>query len=129
MKKLGYTLLALVIIFIFMLVYGSLADPTPRDAISFVERAVSKQMKDPDSAQFNNVNFYPDSSEKAGSISGTVCGYVNGKNSFGAYAGNVRFVSHVTVTDNGRQANMSQPFVENSDTSTLMDSLWEQQCK
>lgn len=46
-----------------------------------IERVVSFQLKDPDSAKFGPV--------RVGSVAGSpaVCGWVNAKNSFGAYAG------------------------------------------
>ncbi|WNJ77742.1 hypothetical protein RJE46_13980 [Cedecea neteri] len=44
---------------------------------------VEKIMKDPDSAKFSGEYV---------SGKGSVCGYVNGKNSFGAYTGNKKYV-------------------------------------
>lgn len=47
------------------------------------KRAVAEKLKDPSSAQFQNVR-------ESGEY---VCGEVNGKNSFGAYSGFRRFVA------------------------------------
>jgi hypothetical protein len=46
------------------------------------KRAVAARMKDPDSAKFRNVR----------SVGDAICGDVNGRNGFGAYAGFVPFV-------------------------------------
>jgi hypothetical protein len=47
------------------------------------QKAVADLMKDPSSAQFRNVRVTP---------TGNVCGEVNAKNGYGAYAGFSRFV-------------------------------------
>ena len=49
--------------------------------------AVKSRLKDPDSAQFQNVRFY------SGSGQPVTCGEVNGKNGFGGYNGFVQFVA------------------------------------
>lgn len=52
--------------------------------------AVTKNLRDPNSAQFRNQDFY----RKAG----RVCGEINSKNAYGAYVGFKRFIS----TSSGR---------------------------
>lgn len=50
-----------------------------------VEKTIREEMKDPDAAKFHHQDFpYPEETY-------TYCGYVNGKNSYGAYAGKQLF--------------------------------------
>lgn len=64
--------------------------PTPQQveakkaavAIAVAQSAIQGALKDPDSAKFSGA-FYKE---------GTVCGYVNAKNSFGGYSGDKGFV-------------------------------------
>ncbi|WP_312183113.1 hypothetical protein [Massilia timonae] len=51
--------------------------------IARAKQSVIKDYKDPDSAKFRNIKV----------VSGSVCGEVNAKNSFGGYVGYKRFVS------------------------------------
>lgn len=114
------------------MVFSSLRNPSSSDAIGFVEKSVREMMRDPDSATFDNVDFYPDSSEQGKEISGSVCGYVNGKNSFNTYTGRVRFFSRVNVTNNGRTANYSPPTIEDKSNPIVvsaMDQVWKESCK
>ena len=59
----------------------------------FAESAVKNRLKDPDSANFNDVHIYPGASAD----DRWVCGAVNAKNGFGGYAGFMPFVAHITV--------------------------------
>jgi hypothetical protein len=59
--------------------YGS-----PEYLIADAQESVAAKLKDPGSAQFTDVQV---------SETGAVCGKVNGKNAFGAYAGESRFVN------------------------------------
>ncbi|WP_164881673.1 hypothetical protein [Paenirhodobacter populi] len=52
-----------------------------------VQRDVTRSMKDPDSARFGNI-----AAAKSGQGAVIVCGFVNGKNSFGGYTGEVPFM-------------------------------------
>lgn len=66
------------------------ADQRARES-SWVERgkeAVLSKLKDPDSAQFNDVYFY-----RAKGQVPVACGQVNSKNSFGGYGGFLGFIS------------------------------------
>ncbi|MDH2322894.1 hypothetical protein QDQ80_11420 [Providencia rettgeri] len=61
-----------------------------------VEKKVSSKMKDPSSAIFRDLESY--SAESNGkSKNTTVCGYVNSKNTYGAYVGSRMFISTVTI--------------------------------
>ncbi|MDR5857932.1 hypothetical protein FZZ93_02515 [Halomonas eurihalina] len=51
------------------------------------KEAVSERLRDPDSAKFRNLEVVGPSGSAA------VCGEVNGKNGFGAYAGYEHFIS------------------------------------
>ncbi|MFV8984053.1 hypothetical protein [Serratia fonticola] len=132
MKVIGYVIVALFVIVVLLLVIANVSDPSPSDATSFVEKGVRNAMKDPDSATFDSVRFYPDESPQGEVISGVVCGYVNGKNSFNAYTGRVRFFSRITVSNNGRTANYSSPAIEEPSNSVSvggMDNIWRESCK
>lgn len=61
-----------------------------------VEKKVSSKMKDPSSAIFRDLESHPaESNDKLTNT--TVCGYVNSKNTYGAYAGSRMFISTVTI--------------------------------
>lgn len=63
------------------------------EKVSMAEYSVKQMLKDPSSAKF--------SGSRLGS-NGAVCGYVNSKNSFGAYAGKQRYVYNgLSMIDNG----------------------------
>lgn len=65
------------------------ADRGPSDAayIQVAKDEVAKRLKDPASAQYEEVRV----SRKSGVVA--ICGYVNSKNSFGGYTGRQRFIS------------------------------------
>ncbi|MFV1944152.1 hypothetical protein VPH49_25520 [Pseudomonas luteola] len=67
--------------------------------ISEAQAAASRLLKDPSSARFGEA-YYVQDKDLNGFKTGHVCGYVNGKNSFGAYTGEVRFVASVVMGDN-----------------------------
>ncbi|HGE5934434.1 TPA: hypothetical protein ACGGR5_000534 [Vibrio cholerae] len=132
MKALKYTALGIVAVLAIIMVASNTANPTSWDATGFVEREVRKMMKDPDSVKFERVKFHPDEKPQGKEISGTVCGYVNAKNSFGAYTGFVRFISNITVKNNGRNAQFSQPSIEIPDNPISVggiDESWSKLCK
>lgn len=53
--------------------------------IEHVKTLVKSSLKDPDSAKFDDIKYFPET--KAG------CGYVNAKNSMGGYVGLTRFIA------------------------------------
>lgn len=71
------------------------------EAISQAQKAVANMLKDPDSAKFSNVHFRRVETSVDSQGDGYVCGYVNGKNAFGAYAGAVRFVAKAEISKSG----------------------------
>lgn len=132
MKTLGYLIAAFFVIALLVIVVANVSKPSSSDATSFVEKGVRNMMKDPDSASFDGVRFYPDESLQGDEISGAVCGYVNGKNSFNAYTGRVRFFSRITVSNNGRTADYSRPTIEDPSNPISvggMDNAWSESCK
>lgn len=60
-------------------------------AINGAKIAASREMKDPASAIFRDVRAYPMGNQAVQAPLIFVCGHVNGKNGFGAYAGESRF--------------------------------------
>ncbi|TDB44104.1 MULTISPECIES: hypothetical protein [Photorhabdus] len=71
--------------------------PTEGDAISKAKQSVQDNLKDPNSAEFSDVIFYPDAIHADDVIQGYVCGLVNAKNSLGGYSGNKRFAVRVSL--------------------------------
>lgn len=132
MKTVGYVVIAIIVLAVIVLVVTNNSDPSAGDAKSYVEKEVRNSLKDPRSATFENVKFYPDESPQGEEISGAVCGYVNGKNSFNAYTGMARFFSKITVSNNGRFAEYSRPTIEdpsNTISVSSMDNAWRESCK
>jgi hypothetical protein len=79
------------------------------DPIAIARERVKNILKDPDSARFRSEFVARD---------GTVCGFVNAKNSYGGYDGFRRYIAEaerVMVDDN-------------SDESWKMDSHWTDVC-
>lgn len=60
-------------------------------AVHKAKQAAAQELLDPSSAQFRNVRVVSDVGSK------TVCGEVNGKNRYGAYAGYRRFVASGSI--------------------------------
>ncbi|WP_272516915.1 hypothetical protein [Providencia sp. PROV209] len=132
MRILGYIISAAVIIILIIIVISNSTNPTKADAISFAKKQVSQSMKDPSSTEFKFVEFYPSSKNQKEEIYGFVCGSVNAKNSFGAYTGFTRFTMNISVTNNGRSANMSPPLFEDLNNPVLNDGfevLWKENCR
>ena len=73
------------------------------------EDAVKSLLKNPDSSEFTMESVYP---------SGYLCGFVNSKNSFGAYSGHQKFIS------NGIP---SSTFIEESTDGFA--SIWNERCR
>lgn len=68
-----------------MVSQNSLARPLTTEEIIAVETLIREDMKDPDAAKFYHEDYpFPDETN-------IYCGYVNGKNSYGAYVGKMLF--------------------------------------
>lgn len=61
--------------------------PGEEKAISLAKSEVAANLKDPASAQFRNVKVSKMTDAGDGRVFAIVCGEINGKNGFGAYAG------------------------------------------
>lgn len=75
--------------------------PGADKAVSIGQREVSAVMKDPDSSKFRNVKFIQKDEADDGTVSGYVCGEVNAKNSYGAYAGFSPFMVNLAMKSKG----------------------------
>jgi len=64
---------------------------TEEEAIKKAQAVVANKLKDPDSAKFRNVVIKQNYTRAK-----FICGQVNGKNSYGAYAGFSQFVSGIS---------------------------------
>ena len=104
--------------------YGS-----PEYLIADAQQSVAAKLKDPGSAQFTDVHV---------SETGAVCGKVNGKNGFGAYAGASRFVN-IPATAKGFNVETYEmgAFIEGEQTTLMVIddpqitdfwSLYERHC-
>ena len=61
--------------------------PSDSKAISLGQKEITYAMKDPTSVIFRNDKFVGRKDHDDGKVTGYVCGEVNAKNAFGAYAG------------------------------------------
>jgi hypothetical protein len=88
------------------------ARPITEDEKSAVENVIREEMKD-DAAKFYHMDFpYPDTTF-------TYCGYVNGKNSYGAYAGKQLFATFLGKNADGKL--IAASFDVNSQTGEPID--------
>lgn len=72
---------------------GGQAGDARADARSFAEREVTRSLRDPDSARFQQVRTY----RRNDDLRYTVCGEVNAKNGFGGFNGFMPFVAYVDM--------------------------------
>jgi hypothetical protein len=79
---------------------------------------VLKQLRDPDSAKFGNINIYSDRKLKGREVN-VACGSVNSKNGFGGYSGLQKFI----VIKQGYQV-----FFDNSEDNSAFVTLWNGLC-
>lgn len=88
---------------------------TNRVIISSAEDEIRHMLKDGESARFSNVTWHK------GLFGVIICGYVNSKNSFGAYAGESRFV--VNYDANRRY------LIERTNPSPEAVDAWDENCE
>lgn len=62
-----------------------------KEQIAAVHASVKRDLRDPDSARFQDLAMVRDKGPKATSDTFMVCGYVNAKNAFGGYTGRTPF--------------------------------------
>lgn len=89
--------------------------PSEKDFIVMGESLVKDTLKDPDSAKFESFfrNF--------GENTGYVCGYVNAKNSYGAYTGKKPYYVRIEVKD-GKVNNHGPIIIINDQDQEKIDS-------
>lgn len=98
------------------------------DIITHAEQVVARQLKDPSSAQFQNVFISADGK--------SVCGEFNAKNGFGAYGGFKRFITGahnstqgLSQTDITAINNLEDMVTHLDDSRGLVTELWVLQCQ
>jgi len=101
-----------------------------KSLLEVAQRAVSAELKDPASAQFSNgyIVDFPDPSTKYTQLK-YACGEVNAKNSFGAYAGAVRYAVLLGVPNNGSAHEVLSIDLEKTHRDPLFTaSFWAGNC-
>ncbi|HCW3121839.1 TPA: hypothetical protein OXC77_004719 [Enterobacter roggenkampii] len=89
--------------------------PSEKDFIDMGESLVKDTLKDPESAKFES--FFRDFGENTG----YVCGYVNAKNSYGAYTGKKPYYVRIEVKD-GKVNNHGPIIIINDQDHKKFDS-------
>lgn len=112
-----------ILLFLVMTLLLTACGPSPERAVRFAEQVISNNMRDPDSAKFSDSKFYEKNGSSKDDLSGYVCGHVNGKNSFGGYTGNTRFIVLVRVTKSGD--GYGPPLIGESE---ILDAAWDENC-
>ncbi|EEE0487573.1 hypothetical protein B1955_004785 [Salmonella enterica subsp. enterica] len=74
--------------------------PSADKAIELAKNEIASNMKDPDSAKFRYMRFI-EAGKNNDTIGGFVCGNVNAKNSYGAYAGFSPFYVAIRMKSKG----------------------------
>lgn len=112
----------------YMLVFLIVGCGGPEElAIQAAKADVAKLMKDPESAKFSDVFvvFITEKGKYPAKIG--VCGMVNGKNSFGAYAGASRFASTVFMSS-AKDAAAIGGIESLMEASTFQEVYWNRTC-
>lgn len=76
-------------------------NPSPDKAIALAKGEISSDMKDPESSKFRELRFIKAGEKEDGTIEGYVCGEINSKNSYGAYAGYTPFYIFLSMKPKG----------------------------
>jgi len=79
----------------------SACKPDEEKAISLAQYEMSANLLDPASAQFRKMKVAKMTDAADGNVIAVVCGEVNGKNSFGAYAGFHPFYAELNMKSKG----------------------------
>jgi hypothetical protein len=77
-------------------------------SIAEAKEALRTKMKDPDSMRIESMFTTKEISKDSRQVSIGVCGTFYGKNSYGAYDGGLRFISHVLYKDGNRLAGITE---------------------
>lgn len=75
--------------------------PNADKALELAQKEVAADTKDPDSAKFRYLRFVQRDDMPDGAVSGLVCGQINAKNGFGAYAGFSPFMLEIRMKSKG----------------------------
>lgn len=75
--------------------------PGADKAVELGQKEVASMMRDPDSAKFRYVRFVQKDETADDAVIGYVCGQVNAKNAFGAYAGFSPFEMELSMKSKG----------------------------
>lgn len=75
--------------------------PGSDKAIAIAKNVISSDMRDPESSKFRELRFIKAGEKEDGSIGGYVCGEINSKNSYGAYAGYTPFYIFLDMKPKG----------------------------
>ncbi|ECI2459025.1 hypothetical protein IU534_003211 [Salmonella enterica] len=97
--------------------------PGEEKAISLAKSEVAANLKDPASAQFRNVKVSKMTDAEDGHVVAVVCGEINGKNGFGAYAGFHPFFVELNmkskgIFSKGVDYTLGKHFLSSKDTPT-----------
>ncbi|HHM1858452.1 hypothetical protein Q5N06_17950 [Klebsiella pneumoniae] len=79
--------------------------PGSDKAIELAKKEIAADTRDPDSSKFRYVRFIQKEESQDGTVSGYVCGQINGKNAFGAYSGFTPFMLEVKMKPKGTFSN------------------------
>lgn len=95
--------------------------PGEEKAISLAQSEVAANLKDPASAQFRNVKVAKMTDADDDRVIAVVCGEINGKNGFGAYAGFHPFYVELNMKSKGMFSKgvdytLGDHFLSSSDT-------------
>nr|WP_315539440.1 hypothetical protein [uncultured Comamonas sp.] len=102
-----------------------------RELVGQAQSAVREKLKDPSSAKFERtfVLPHPDTSTKYAQLK-SACGFVNAKNSFGAYTGSVRFVVLLGIPSGERNFEVLDTNLEQvPDDEMFKKSFWDNVCE
>lgn len=92
---------------LFLIALITLAGCKPNDekAIELAKKEIAANTRDPDSSKFRFVRFVQKKEASDGTVSGYVCGQINGKNAFGAYSGFTPFMLEIKMRSKGAFSN------------------------
>lgn len=117
-KKIFMVLLAIIVAFIAVVTVINLLTSHDEVVIMNAKNHVAANLKDPSSATFQDIFIVKEPTDTNGSERGTVCGQVNGRNSFGAYSGYTRFVARYFSNRKMDVLDISSVAIESTDRST-----------
>jgi hypothetical protein len=88
------------------------------------ENAVAAKLKDPESARFSGEFVVRQPKDKDGFRALATCGVVDGKNSFGAFTGGMRFVAQQTENEKYNTVDTAAVILENPSGDAFVDGMF-----